>query len=40
MQDKAYKDIADEAFSRGESFPQFMYDYMILSYGLKTIAVK
>lgn len=44
MQDKTYRDIENEggAIERriGASFPAFMYDSMLMTYGLQNISVK
>jgi hypothetical protein len=44
MQDKTYRDIDNDAGPlekrKPSQFPTFMFDTMIMSYGLKTIAVK
>ena len=44
MQDKTYRDIENEvgAMERriGASFPAFMYDSMLMTYGLQNISVK
>jgi len=44
MMDKAYRDINHETDSLdrrlGPSFPQFVYDTMIIMFGLPTISVK
>lgn len=44
MQDKAYRDIENETGNlnrrMGASFPSFMYDSMLMTYGLQNISVK
>jgi hypothetical protein len=44
MQDKTYRDIENETGSIdrriGPSFPSFMYDSMLMAYGLQNISVK
>ena len=44
MQDKTYRDLENDAGPlekrKPSQFPSFMFDTMIMSYGLKTIAVK
>jgi hypothetical protein len=44
MQDKVYRDIENEtgpfAQRQAQPFPTFMYDSMIMQYGLQQIAIK
>lgn len=44
MQDKTYKDIEVDAAPiekrKAKNFPSFMFDSLIMTYGLKNIAVK